>query len=171
MTARRTTKAELIAELSGLRQRVAQLEALAADFQLVEDKATWLASFPEQNPNPVIETDASPISIRRLRPSFRSSGRRGNHWPRVRLEGAGKVNRDAIGSWVELTAGGITQRQQVMPTRSFLSQVERTITFGLGKAEQVDKLVVHWTDGTTTNVDVPSVNRVIEVRKQTPPAQ
>lgn len=125
MTARRTTKAELIAELSGLRQRVAQLEALAADFQLVEDKATWLASFPEQN----------------------------------------------LGSWVELTAGGITQRQQVMPTRSYLSQVERTITFGLGKAEQVDKLVVHWTDGTTTNVDVPSVNRVIEVRKQTPPAQ
>ena len=43
--------------------------------------------------------------------------------------------------------------------------------FGLGKAEQVDKLVVHWTDGTTTNVDVPSVNRVVEVRKQTPPAQ
>lgn len=95
----------------------------------------------------------------------------GNHWLRVRLEGAGKVNRDAIGSWVELTAGGITQRQQVMPTRSYLSQVERTITFGLGKAEQVDKLVVHWTDGTTTNVDVPSANRVIEVRKQTPPAQ
>ena len=95
----------------------------------------------------------------------------GNHWLRVRLEGAGKVNRDAIGSWVELTAGGITQRQQVMPTRSYLSQVERTITFGLGKAEQVDKLVVHWTDGTTTNVDVPSVNRVVEVRKQTPPAQ
>jgi len=58
-----------------------------------------------------------------------------------------------------------------MPTRSYLSQVERTITFGLGKVEQVDKLVVHWTDGTTTNVDVPSVNRVVEVRKQTPPAQ
>ncbi len=95
----------------------------------------------------------------------------GNHWLRVRLEGAGKVNRDAIGSWVELTAGGITQRQQVMPTRSYLSQVERTLTFGLGKAELVDKLVVHWTDGTTTNVDVPSVNRVIQVRKQAPPAQ
>lgn len=95
----------------------------------------------------------------------------GNHWLRVRLEGAGKVNRDAIGSWVELTAGGITQRQQVVPTRSYLSQVERTITFGLGNAEQVEKLVVHWTDGTTTNVDVPSANRVVEVRKQTPPAQ
>lgn len=63
------------------------------------------------------------------------------------------------------------QRQQVMPTRSYLSQVEQTITFGLGKAEQVDKLVVHWTDGTTTNVHVPSVNRVIKVWKQTPPAQ
>ncbi len=38
----------------------------------------------------------------------------------VRLEGS-SPNRDAIGAWVELTAGGVTQRRQVMPTRSYLS--------------------------------------------------
>jgi signal transduction histidine kinase len=59
MTDRRGTKAELIAELGRLRQRVAQLEVLARDAQLVEDQATWLTSFPEQNPNPVIEADAA----------------------------------------------------------------------------------------------------------------
>src|SRR5207249_3417191 len=89
----------------------------------------------------------------------------GNHWLRVRLEGGGKVNRDAIGSWIELNAGGVTQRQTVMPTRSYLSQVERALTFGLGQAERVDKLVVHWTDGTTTDVSVPSVYRVLEIKK------
>jgi hypothetical protein len=97
---------------------------------------------------------------------LRNDQKSGNHWLRVRLEGSGKTNRDAIGSWVELTAGGITRRQQVMPTRSYLSQVERTLTFGLGAATRVDKLRVHWTDGTTEDVEVPAVNRVIRIRKQ-----
>jgi len=33
----------------------------------------------------------------------------GHHWLRVRLEGR-PPNRDAIGAWVELSAGGVTQR-------------------------------------------------------------
>jgi len=90
----------------------------------------------------------------------------GNHWLRVRLEGSGKTNRDAIGSWVELTAGGIVRRQQVMPTRGYLSQVERTLTFGLGAAARVEKLRVHWTDGTSEDVEVPAVDRVLRITKQ-----
>jgi hypothetical protein len=97
---------------------------------------------------------------------LRNDQKSGNHWLRVRLEGSGKINRDAIGSWVELTAGGTVRRQQVMPTRGYLSQVERTITFGLGAAAQVDRLRVHWTDGTSEDVEVPAVDRVIRVRKQ-----
>jgi hypothetical protein len=90
-----------------------------------------------------------------------------NHWLRVRLEGTGRVNRDAIGSWVELTAGGLTQRQQVMPTRGYLSQVERTLTFGLGKSEKIDRLRVHWTDGTTQDVTVPELDREVRIKKAT----
>jgi len=89
----------------------------------------------------------------------------GHHWLRVRLEGSGAVNRDAIGSWVEVSAGGATQRGQVMPTRGYLSQVERTLTFGLGKASRVDKLTVHWSDGTSQAVEVPGVDRVLHIRK------
>jgi hypothetical protein len=89
----------------------------------------------------------------------------GHHWLRVRLEGSGAINRDAIGSWVEITAGGVTRREQVMPTRSYLSQVERTLTFGLGKADHVEKLTVHWSDGTSQAVDVPGVDRVLAIRK------
>lgn len=90
----------------------------------------------------------------------------GNHWLRVHLEGAGKVNRDAIGSWVELTAGGQTQRRQVMPTRGYLSQVERTLTFGLGQSANVERLTVHWTDGTVQDVRVPQPDREIRITKQ-----
>jgi hypothetical protein len=99
---------------------------------------------------------------------LRNDQHNGNHWLRVRLEGTAKVNRDAIGSWVELTAGGLTQRQQVMPTRGYLSQVERTLTFGVGKSEKIDRLTVHWTDGTTQDVEVPELDREVRIRKAAP---
>jgi len=69
-----------------------------------------------------------------------------HHWVRVILEGKGE-NRDGIGAWVQLTAGGRTQRRQVMPTRSYLSQVELAVTFGLGESRIVDELKVSWPDG------------------------
>jgi hypothetical protein len=92
----------------------------------------------------------------------------GNHWLRVRLEGGGKVNRDAIGSWVELVSNGQIQRRQVMPARGYLSQVERTLTFGLGRSASVEPLKVHWTDGTTQQVAVPQVDREIRIMKPAP---
>ena len=93
----------------------------------------------------------------------------GNHWLRVRLEGNGKVNRSAIGSSVEVTSGGVTQRRQVMPSRGYLSQVERTLTFGLGKATRVERLTVHWTDGTTQQVPVALTDREIHITKPARP--
>jgi enediyne biosynthesis protein E4 len=93
----------------------------------------------------------------------------GNHWLRVRLEGSGKVNRDGIGSSVELTANGVTQRRQVMPARGYLSQVERTLTFGLGRSASVERLKVYWTDGTTQEVPVPQADREIHIKKPARP--
>lgn len=62
-------------------------------------------------------------------------------------------NRQAIGARVELTAGGGTQRRQVMPTRSYLSQVEPSITFGLGENDEVESLTVIWADGSEQKVE------------------
>ncbi len=86
-----------------------------------------------------------------------------NHWLRVHLEGGGGVNRDAIGAWVELTANGQTQRRQVMPTRSYLSQVEFVLTFGLGQTSSVESLLVRWPNGRTQSVGVQGVDREIQV--------
>jgi signal transduction histidine kinase len=47
------------AAFESLRQRVSQLEALAAQHAVAEAKLARLASFPEQNPNAVIETDVA----------------------------------------------------------------------------------------------------------------
>ena len=89
----------------------------------------------------------------------------GHHWLRVRLVGRAP-NRDAIGAWVELTAGGVTQRRQVMPTRSYLSQVEPTVTFGLGELDRVDSVKVVWPDGTEETVEGVEVDRLRVVEQR-----
>ena len=74
---------------------------------------------------------------------FRNDQSLGHHWLRVRLKGT-KCNRDGIGTVVRLTAGGTTQTKVLMPTRSYLSQCEKVVTFGLGKETSVSKLEVQW---------------------------
>jgi hypothetical protein len=88
-----------------------------------------------------------------------------HHWLRVRLQQDGK-NRDALGAWAELRAGGAAQRLQVMPTRSYLSQVEPTLTFGLGGATGVDALEVTWPDGAKQAVSVPGVDQTLTIKRQ-----
>ena len=57
------------------------------------------------------------------------------------------ANRHAIGATVTVTAGGQRQTQMVMPSRSYLSQVELPITFGVGAATRAQKLEVRWPNG------------------------
>ena len=78
---------------------------------------------------------------------LRNDQQTGNHWLRLKLIDSGS-NWQAIGARVELEAGGITQSRQVMPTRSYLSQSELVLTFGLGQSTEVEKLTVFWPDGT-----------------------
>ena len=72
-------------------------------------------------------------------------------------------NRDAIGSWIELTVGDQTYRKQVMPTRSYLSQAELPVTFGLGEAEEVTEVRVHWCDGTVQELGPLRVDQLHRV--------
>jgi hypothetical protein len=93
---------------------------------------------------------------------IRNDQSQGHHWLRVLLRGT-RSSRDAIGARVELTAGGQTQRREVNPTRSYMSQVELPLTFGLGDVEQVERLVVTWPSGVVQEVPVKGVDRVIEI--------
>ena len=86
----------------------------------------------------------------------------GHHWLRVKLTGS-SVNRDAIGAWVELRAGDLLQRRQLMPTRSYLSQVEAVLTFGLGNVDRIDSLKVLWPDGSSQVVADITIDSLIEI--------
>jgi len=105
----------------------------------------------------ITQTGGSPLLLR-------NDQKTNHHWLRVKLVGT-KVNSDAIGSWVELSTDGVVQRKQVMPTRSYLSQVELPISFGLGDAEQIDSLTVFWPDGSTQSVLVEEVDTFITIHQ------
>jgi len=64
---------------------------------------------------------------------------------RVRLAGAGG-NRNGIGARVLLAVNGETQMLEQSPTRGFLSSVDPTLHFGVGRATRADSLVVIWPD-------------------------
>ncbi|HMN95777.1 MAG TPA: FG-GAP-like repeat-containing protein [Phycisphaerales bacterium] len=87
----------------------------------------------------------------------------GHRWLRVRLVDETTANRDAIGAVVELPSEQGLQRRMVMPTRSYLSQVELPVTFGLGTADRVDLIRVRWPDGSTTVHEVGAPDRLVTI--------
>ena len=66
---------------------------------------------------------------------------------RVRLVGAGRSNRDAVGARVTAATRGRKVTQQVVGGQSYLSAPEKTLTFGLGDAGRIDALEIRWPDG------------------------
>ncbi len=79
---------------------------------------------------------------------FRNDQTGGNKSIRIRLVGT-KSNRDAIGARVRIFHGETSQSRLVKGGSSYLSQSELPLTFGLGKREKVDRLVIDWPSGGT----------------------
>jgi hypothetical protein len=91
----------------------------------------------------------------------------GHHWLRVWLKGR-PPNLAAIGARLELAARSVTQRRQVLLTRSYLSQAELPVTFGLEAGDRVERLDVHWPDGTVQTIADPPVDQVLVVEQPAP---
>ncbi|MEO1530440.1 MAG: ASPIC/UnbV domain-containing protein, partial [Planctomycetota bacterium] len=95
---------------------------------------------------------------------FRNDTSNDHHWLRVRLTGK-SCNRDAIGAIVRLTSGDATQTRVVMPTKSYLSQSELEITFGLGDSTEIDSLSITWPGGDEQTVSVTGVDQLLEIEQ------
>jgi hypothetical protein len=65
---------------------------------------------------------------------------------RLRLAGT-KSNRDAIGAIVRLATPDGTQSRMVKTGSSYLSQSELTLTFGIGRRDKADLVVIEWPSG------------------------
>ena len=79
---------------------------------------------------------------------FRNDVGPGNRSLRLRLIGT-KSNRDAIGASVRIVHGGTTQSRMVKSGSSYLSQSELPVTFGVGRRDRVDRVVIAWPSGRT----------------------
>jgi enediyne biosynthesis protein E4 len=98
---------------------------------------------------------------------LRNDQNSGHHWLRLKLNGT-TCNKEAIGAQVDVTLpNGTVLSRTVMPTRSYQSQVELPVTFGLGTADRVTDISVRWPDGLIQHVPVDKVDQLIVVTQET----
>ena len=93
---------------------------------------------------------------------LRNAGVDGNHWVSFELAGT-KSNRLAIGARVKLSAGGMTQTDQIRSGGSYLSQSDLRVHFGLGKATTIDSVEIRWPSGAVDVVRNLAANKFYSV--------
>ncbi len=69
-----------------------------------------------------------------------------SHFLSIKLQGD-SLNRDGIGSWIELYYQGGQQVYEENPYRGYLSSIQTEPHFGLGAVAIVDSVVVKWQNG------------------------
>ncbi len=108
----------------------------------------------------LLQTGAAPVLLR-------NDQALGHSWLRVKLVGK-TANRDAIGADVRLEVAGKGMRRTVMPTRSYLSQSELSVTFGLGTNQVPDRISVRWPGGRTESRSLPpgGSNRLVVLAEE-----
>jgi hypothetical protein len=82
-----------------------------------------------------------------------------NHWVGIKLVGGTHGPRDAIGATAYLTANHMRQRADVISGGSYASSSDQRLHFGLGDADHVDDLEIHWPGGEVEHVNLPGLDR------------
>jgi hypothetical protein len=95
------------------------------------------------------QLEGPPVLLRNVSPDH-------NHWVGLKLIGAGKSPRDAVGATVYLNVGGVRQRRDVISGGSFASSNDQRLHFGLGDASSVDQVEIHWSDKVVQHLKLPS---------------
>ncbi len=84
------------------------------------------------------------------------------HYLAVKLIGR-TCSRDAFGASVQLTAGGRTWTQPLTAGGGYMATNERRLIFGLGQAEQVDRLEIRWPSGVKQGFEAVPVDQELLV--------
>ncbi len=77
---------------------------------------------------------------------FKNSSTTENNWVKIKAEGTAS-NRAAIGTRVTIEANGLLLVDEIAGGSGYASQNSFTLHFGLGEAELIDKLTIHWPNG------------------------
>ncbi len=92
-----------------------------------------------------------------------------NRWPArhyvaFRLEGT-TSNRDAVGAVIRLKIGSRTLISQVHAAGGYLAQSTKTVHFGLGASDKIDRCTIRWPSGQIQEIGPPAINQVHEIRE------
>jgi hypothetical protein len=95
---------------------------------------------------------------------LKNNAAQGNNWLGVKLEGV-KSNRDGVGARVVWTAGGKTFHAMKNAGGSYLSSHDPRLVLGIGKADKIDSLEIHWPgpDGQVQTLTKLPFNRYIRI--------
>jgi hypothetical protein len=87
------------------------------------------------------------------------------HYVTVTLVGS-TSNRDGLGAVVKVTAAGTTYTKVMDGNSGYLSHSLSPLYFGLGAAQTIDRIDVHWPSGKTQTVQPPiKMNSLVEIRE------
>ena len=87
-----------------------------------------------------------------------------NHWMGLTLEGS-PTNKLALNARVRVTTGKLQQLGEVRSGGSYLSQNDLALHFGLGRAQQIDKLEVMWQGGATQTFTDVRIDRFYKLKQ------
>ena len=104
----------------------------------------------------ITNMDQSPVLLRNVNADQ-------HPWIEFKLIGGARSPRDATGSTIYLTAGGIRQRGDVLSGGSYLSSNDPRVHFGLGDAKTIDSIEIHWPNGEHEKLTPPTPNRIVTV--------
>jgi enediyne biosynthesis protein E4 len=110
-------------------------------------------------------TDAVVVNMDEGVALLHNTTRNGHHWLTVRTVGS-RSNRDGIGAWIRLRAGGREQVREVRTSGSFASANDPRAHFGLGTAAKVDLLEVRWPGGAKQSFSEVPIDRVVVVSEE-----
>jgi enediyne biosynthesis protein E4 len=101
--------------------------------------------------------DAPPLLLRnRSQPK--------GHWLTIKVLGV-VSNHDGFGARVEVKAGGLTQAAEVRANSSFESASDSRLHFGLGAAQEVESIAVHWPSGTVDRIGVQAMDQELTIEE------
>jgi enediyne biosynthesis protein E4 len=87
-----------------------------------------------------------------------------NGWLRLVLTGTAS-NRDAIGARVAVRVGERTLVRCVKSGSSYLSESDRRLTFGLGRAPRADTIEIQWPSGAVQTLGPVARNQELRVKE------
>ncbi|REL38042.1 CRTAC1 family protein [Rhodohalobacter sp. SW132] len=101
----------------------------------------------------IVANQNGPVKI------YRNHQSGSNNWLGLKLEGT-KSNRSAIGAVAILHWDGKQKKMVVSGGDAFSSQSQRSLHFGLGGHDEVDRIEIRWPSGETQEIHSPEINLV-----------